>query len=188
MIATYRAQRDADPRAQVVNVDQAPITEAGGKVEVGAERLIKADVNNLAAQVQGHTQDVSSLPATSPSAYTAAASPSSETRTPTEVRSFATSPSPGTISAAHGQDTIKILGDVGGESGEDVSDPLASASSAPATVNANTASSSDDDTPVEEGGYIEDVEDKADGVGADKPELVRTETEDSVQIIGDVLE
>ena len=56
MIATYRAQRDADPRAQVVSVDQAPITEAGGKVKVGAERLIKTDVNNLAAQVQGHTQ------------------------------------------------------------------------------------------------------------------------------------
>ncbi|KAF7791563.1 hypothetical protein EIP86_002579 [Pleurotus ostreatoroseus] len=192
-----RAQRDADPRAQVVSADPSTITEAGGKVEVGAERLVNADVNNLAAQVQAQTQgqDASAPPVTSPSAYTAAAFPSSETRTPAEVPSSASSPTPSTTSAAYGQNAVQSLGDAGGESGEDISDPLASDTLAPTSTaaninpdtNAKTALTVSDELPVEEGGYVEDVEDKEDGVGKDKPELVRTETEDSVQIIGDVL-
>ncbi|KAJ3557482.1 hypothetical protein NM688_g1450 [Phlebia brevispora] len=57
--------------------------------------------------------------------------------------------------------------DIGGESGEDVGE----------------------DSMVEEGGYVEDTEDQEDFEVVDEkrhPEMVRTETADSVQIIGDV--
>lgn len=168
---TRRRSLHTDPRSALPGAEGE--TSAGQGIELGTARPAPArgDVNDrVQAQAQPQTQTqtqtssqhrVQNPALQSPSAYTAASFPSSPTASP---------PPPTPTAAAVATQAVPSIG----------TESVGSTTRliAPAPVPAPRAGA---DGPGEAGGYVEDDE-------GERGRLVRTETEESVEIVGDVLE